>query len=197
MLINIYNNIYSVFNVIYDKLTDKMLNNEIKHNNIKRINDYNIITRSFFHIKAPFKKITYICDNLYLGNAYNASNYSYLKNNNINVIINATNEITNYFPNDFIYYKLDNLYDNNVSNINIYFDKYLKFLNNNINKKILIHCYMGSSRSVCLILLYLIKYKHMSIDESIIYLQSKTNTININLKFINDLKIYIKDNKFK
>ncbi len=56
---------------------------------------------------------------------------------------------------------------------------------------------MGSSRSVCLILLYLIKYKHMSIDESIIYLQSKTNTININLKFINDLKIYIKDNKFK
>lgn len=196
MLINIYNNIYSIFNVIYDKLTDKILNNEIKHNNIKRINDYNIITRSFFHIKAPFKKITYICDNLYLGNAYNASNYSYLKNNNINVIINATNEITNYFPNDFIYYKLDNLYDNNESNINIYFDKYLNFLNNHINKKILIHCYMGSSRSVCLILLYLIKYKHMSIDESIIYLQSKTNTMNINLKFINDLKIYIKNNKF-
>jgi len=116
MFIYLYDNIYSVVNVISDKLYDQIM---IKKTNkkIERINDYNLFIRTCYHITAPFKGITYVCDNIYLGNAYNASNFNYLKSLDIKIIINATNEINNYFPNNFIYHKLNNLYDNNESNI--------------------------------------------------------------------------------
>jgi len=39
---------------------------------------------------------------------------------------------------------------------------------------------MGSSRSVCLVLLYLIKYKNMNTIDAIDFLKIKRDTININ-----------------
>ena len=190
MLIKIYNNVFSIFNVIYDKISDKLIVNN-DNEEIKRINNYDIITRSLFHILAPFKEITHIDNNIYLGNAYNASNFTYLKSFNIKIIINASNEINNYFPEEFTYYKLLDIYDDNKSKINIYFDKFINIINDNKNKNILIHCYMGSSRSACLVLLYLIKVKKLNIDNAIQFLKKKSDTFNINIKFLNEIKSYI------
>ena len=52
----------------------------------------------FYNIfKNLFIEPTKMVDNIYLGNAYNASNFNQLDEFNITTIINVTNEIPNYF----------------------------------------------------------------------------------------------------
>ena len=60
------------------------------------------------------------------------------------------------------------------------------------NKKILVHCYAGRSRSVSIIIGYLIKYHKMTYNEAEQLIKSKRldNEININIGFIAQLKKY-------
>ena len=51
----------------------------------------------------------HIIDNIYIGNACNAADYYTMKNLNITHIVNVSQEISNYFPEDFNYFKIKNL----------------------------------------------------------------------------------------
>ena len=51
-------------------------------------------------------KMSSIIDNLYLGNACDASYFYKLKNADIKAIVNVTKEIPNYFEEDFHYYNI-------------------------------------------------------------------------------------------
>ena len=65
---------------------------------------------------------TYILDNIYLGNAYNARNYYDLLEKNIGLIINCTDEIPNYFQDHFEYHRID-VKDINHANIYPHLDE--------------------------------------------------------------------------
>ncbi len=149
----------------------------------------------FEHITAPIRPIIYIIDNIYLGNAYNASNYTYLKESNIKCIVNATSEIDNYFitSNEFIYMKLDGVIDNSESSIKGYFDDFIRFVNENKKSNILIHCFMGSSRSATLVVLYLVYFKQFYLDDAIKFVEDICYRVNINIIYIEELKEYIKE----
>lgn len=138
---------------------------------------------------------THVIDNIYLGSAYNAASYKILKELDIEVIINATTEISNYFPNDFIYSRYK-LYDNNKNSIK----KYLKKSFNNIieyQKKvrgnILVHCFMGSSRSASIVIYYLMrtqknnKNQLLNFDEAVSFLKQKRIIINPTFRLTKDL----------
>ena len=108
-----------------------------------------------------FEPPTHIIDNIYLGNAYNAAYYYGLKKNNIKMIINVTKEISKYYPEYFTYYQYE-LYDNNHDNIKDFLDdanKNIKDFQENKKGNILIHCFMGASRSASVVLYYLMKNK--------------------------------------
>lgn len=64
---------------------------------------------------------THIVDGIYLGSAFNAASFQTLKTHNIKVIINATSEISNYYPSDFLYLRYP-LYDNNKNRIKQYLE---------------------------------------------------------------------------
>ena len=55
-------------------------------------------------------------------------------------------------------------------------------------KNILIHCYMGSSRSATIISAYLIKYYNFTVSQSIQLLKKQRDIVNINNSFIEDLR---------
>lgn len=138
---------------------------------------------------------THIVDNIYLGSAFNAALYDTLKENNITTILNITREIRNYYPDDFQYIRYD-LYDNNKHSIQSYLEKAfttIRHQQDNTNGNILIHCYMGASRSASVVLYYLMKTKKnengefLSFDEALNFIKSKRSNVNPTFRFTKDL----------
>ena len=170
--------------------------NDIDDNDSPDNKDINIKKRIFVpkskleQIQTFFSEPTYIIDNIYLGSAFNASNYKSLKQNNIGLIINMTNEISNYYDDEIIYKKYG-LYDNNCEPILQYLDKtfedIIEFQKNYPNKNILIHCFMGASRSASILTYYIHKKFNLTIDDSIIFIKNKREIINLTTLFYNQL----------
>uniref|UniRef100_A0A6C0EHN3 Tyrosine specific protein phosphatases domain-containing protein n=1 Tax=viral metagenome TaxID=1070528 RepID=A0A6C0EHN3_9ZZZZ len=138
-------------------------------------------------------KLTYrptnIVDSIYLGNAYNACNLNDLESDNIGMIINITEEIPNYYPDKFNYYNIHTM-DDNDHHIKEFINDALEYILNyqkKSNKNILVHCFMGSSRSAAIVVAYYSLKYNKSIDESIKYVKDKRWIVNINVTFIQDL----------
>lgn len=145
---------------------------------------------------------THVIDNIYLGSAHNAAMLTDLQDLNIKAVINVTKEIPNFFPECFQYIRY-NLYDNNQHSIEKYLeDGYRQILNHRDNTEgnILIHCYMGASRSASLVIYYLMKtMKHadgnsFTFDDALQFIKKKRAIVNPTFRFTKDLakSFYIK-----
>ncbi len=127
-----------------------------------------------------------ILDRLYLGDRLTAYNQNYILNNNINVIVNATKDIPNFYDSnpEIKYYRVpveDNLASEELNSfyfcakslLPILFEEYMN------GKTILIHCFAGMQRSAALVLLFLIYYHkkvnniNMSVADAKFYILSK------------------------
>lgn len=125
---------------------------------------------------------------LYLGDASNAKNMTELSNLNIHTIVNMTHEAKNYYPEKFDYINFSwrdwlgfHIFDD--------LDDVCDQIHTKItqNRNVLVHCKMGLSRSVTVILAYLIKYKKMSFDDAYEYVKSIKSTVCPNDTFIENL----------
>jgi protein-tyrosine phosphatase len=100
-----------------------------------------------------------ILPNLYIGNRESSQNVSFLKNNNIKLIVNCSKNIKFVELDDIEKIRIP-IDDNRIfKNYDIL--KYLECLEiiekyRKENKNILIHCFMGSQRSATIILFFLI-----------------------------------------
>lgn len=133
---------------------------------------------------------THVIDNIYLGSAYNAASKTILDQHNIKFIINATKEITNYHESDpNLEYVRYALYDNNTHSIGTYLDESYKWITEKREKSgnILVHCYMGASRSASIVIYYLMKEHQYTFDEAVTFLRNKRPTVNPTFKLTNDL----------
>lgn len=138
---------------------------------------------------------TLIVDNIYLGSAFNAGSYDVLKKHDIRVIINVTAELSNYFPNDFIYYNYP-LYDDNKDGIIKYLDSAfdnIKYHQNNTSGNILIHCFAGASRSASIMIYYIMKTMVHDdgtpylFDEAAKFVRNKRSIVNPTFKLSKDV----------
>lgn len=168
----------------------------------KSIHTYNYNNKTIRmkqHNKSMFNQLydltyepTHIEDNIYLGNAYNARDYYWLKTNNIGLIVNCTVEISDYFnnENEFQYYRIPVL-DINGENIKDHVDNVLDAIDDfkakNEGKNILIHCFMGSSRSAAIVISYLINRKNMKLSTAIECVTNKRPIVNLNIDFYKQL----------
>jgi hypothetical protein len=181
--------ILACYRVLYDKTYDYFFK-QSTHPKIERIYPvntyydyfYNIINQYYFFFSSP----THIIDNIYLGSAFNAASYYTLINLQIKKIINVTQEITPYFNNDFEY-KIYKLYDNNHDDISTYLEDSYTYINNTTDN-VLVHCYMGSSRSATIVIYYLMKKYNMTLEESIKFVKEKRNIVNLTTKFKSELE---------
>ena len=130
-----------------------------------------------------------------MGSAFNAASYYDLKRNNIKVILNVTKEISTYYPDDFKYFNY-NIYDNNIESIEDYLEKAyqdIKKYQQEYDGNILVHCYMGASRSATVVLYYLMKEMKnesglpVTHTEALEYLKSKRPVVNPTHRFTKDL----------
>lgn len=120
--------------------------------------------------------MSYILENLYLGDRLNAFNSTFIQNKGINIIVNCSKDIPNVYQDnpEITYYRVpveDNLQENELNAFYFYCKGLLPFLYNEYisGKRILIHCFAGMQRSAGLMLLFLIYFhkKKYNIDLSI------------------------------
>lgn len=137
-------------------------------------------------LTSLFNNPIHIVDGIYLGNAINAASYYKLKELDVGLIVNVTKEIENYFEGEFEYLKFPVL-DNGLDDLSLTliesYEKILEYKKNNPFKNIVVHCYMGASRSVSVIVYYLIKQYSMTFEESIEVIKNKKHIINISTLF--------------
>ena len=111
-------------------------------------------------------------------------------------------EIPNYFENDVtknITYMKIPISDIEGSSIKDYLEKSYQFIIDSRDigtGNILVHCYMGSSRSAAVILYYIMKMYNKSLGDALEFIKEKRDIVNINTCFIEELKIIIINVKF-
>tara|TARA_B110000208_G_scaffold35160_1_gene46499 strand:+ start:3398 stop:4003 length:606 start_codon:yes stop_codon:yes gene_type:complete len=175
--------------MLYDKSTNYLFNDEIEdYKKTKRVFGQN--SQGISAVYDLTYEPTYISHNIFLGNAYNARNYYELISNNIGLIINCSADIPHYFEEEFEYVRV-NVYDQNNQDISPYLNEVSDTINRfklqNPDKNVLIHCFMGSSRSASILMGYLIKYEHYKTRDALNYLKDKRDIVNINIDFFTQL----------
>ena len=144
-----------------------------------------------------YLKPTKILPNLYLGSAFNAWDIQMLKKANINVIINVTKEIDNFYQDNlkFTYYKYPIADDNNEDITEILFKSYEQIdFHLESGNNILVHCYMGASRSATVVINYLMRKNNMDFSSAKKYVKDKRPIINLSELFAQTLDIEKNEN---
>ena len=158
----------------------------IEPRKIVRMNPRKSIFEDYFHFcKYP----TEVYPNLYLGSAYNAACYYTLSELGIKYVVNVSLEISNYYSNDMTYYRIP-IRDDNSESMQKYFkesfDKIDGFLAED-KGKVLVHCYMGASRSATIIANFISTKTGTDIADVLDILVEKRPIVNITEKFAKDL----------
>jgi tyrosine-protein phosphatase len=141
-------------------------------------------------LQMEINKITEINPQLFLGSGKNArSEPDEFKKLEIDVIINCCNDFSHKPKEKYIVeeYKID---DGVKGTIIDFLDPVSDSIHNHITngKKIYIHCMMGRSRSVSIVIYYLMKYEKMTYDEAYEKLLALRPIISPNEKFVEEIK---------
>lgn len=142
------------------------------------------------------KPATHIMDHIYLGSAFNAADYEWLKMNKIEIIVNVTPGITNYYSKEFIYHNIV-VEDLAHATLAPYYEDFYRLIMNNGNKKIFVHCFAGKSRSASLVLYYIMKKYGWEFEKAIKYMKGRRDSININCTFIDEIQQILRGDEKK
>ena len=163
--------------------------NRIKMNLKEELNMDNIIDTKK---EEDFNEI--LTDFLYISGYKTASTASDLQNLKITNIINCSGDLCENLSFSGIDYLTLNIRDNVSENIECLFFKCINYINEAKEKKgkVLIHCYKGVSRSVSVLISYLIFLNKWTYDEAFDFVQSKRAIANPNIGFYLQLKTFHK-----
>ena len=137
-----------------------------------------------------FNNLDLITDNIWLGNYFSSKNIEVLKKEGIEKVLTIMDDFGPvYKNNDFIHKKIE-IDDVETENIIQYFGECLNFMKD--NKKILVHCMAGASRSATIVIAYLMWTKKMKFIDALNYTQSKRTIVDPNSGFKEQLKMFEK-----
>ena len=147
--------------------------------------------------KYFIKNMSQVTENLYIGNIYAAQDMKKLLKVGIKKVLSLiTDNQLLLYPAD-IEHKLICIPDLPRENIIQYFGECLLFIDD--NKKILVHCVAGASRSATIVIAYIMWKNQLEFLEAIEYIKRIRPIINPNYGFIRQLKMFeelLKKNKY-
>ena len=158
--------------------------------------------RHMYHYYISYNEFSAneIIDNIYIGNVYDAHNIDELNKNNIKNVVSAVTGFENIYDDTFNHLSL-NLIDNENQNIIHYFEITYHYIDNIVSKnisssskekknKILIHCICGVSRSVTILIAYIIKKYNYNPTDALELVKKHRSIANPNNNFMNQLWVY-------
>lgn len=178
------NRVLSMLRVLYDTYMYKLStdkhdnNNENTNSNTlaipRKVTRHYVKKYSLNDYFGPYYEPVFVIDNIFIGSAFNAASSAIIDKFNIKYIINVTTNIGNYFS-DVTYVNVK-IEDNNSDSIDDYliptYNKLVEFKNRR-NGNTLVHCYFGASRSVCVVLFYLMKMYNMELYDALEFMKTK------------------------
>ena len=132
--------------------------------------------------------MNHIFKNIYLGDYRAAENENYLKMYDILSVVNCAAEL-DYNYKDIKSFELY-LYDMPEERILPIFETAYNFVKRHLNHNILVHCYMGISRSTSFVVFYLMKENGWDYNTCIEFIKEKRPIADPNYGFENQLKEY-------
>jgi protein-tyrosine phosphatase/rhodanese-related sulfurtransferase len=130
-----------------------------------------------------------ILPHLYLSCRKGASNKENLQKNNITRILNVTSEESEYqYLDGFTYHQIA-VEDSQEVDMLLYLPVAFAFIEEArlSNEKVLVHCHAGMSRSVTVIIGYLMKYHGHTLNSAYDYVRQKKSNISPNFGFLQQL----------
>ncbi|KAG9135560.1 hypothetical protein Leryth_002303 [Lithospermum erythrorhizon] len=131
-------------------------------------------------------------EGLYLGSVGAANNKIALKSLNVTHILTVANSLSPAYPQDFVY-KVINISDREDVKISEYFDECFDFIEE--AKRVggvLVHCFVGKSRSVTIVIAYLMRKRGMTFSEAFEFVKSRRPVAGPNAGFVLQLQNYEK-----
>ncbi|CAH8314339.1 unnamed protein product [Eruca vesicaria subsp. sativa] len=130
-----------------------------------------------------------IQEGLYLGSFAAACNKTFLKSSNVTHILTVASSLTPAHPDDFVY-KLVRVVDKEDTNLEIFFDECVDFIDEakKLGGSVLVHCFVGKSRSVTIVVAYLMKKHGMSLNQALEHVKSIRPVACPNAGFIKQLQ---------
>lgn len=135
--------------------------------------------------------IFHIIDNVYLSNIFGAHDLNLIEKNNITIVIRLSEDDNN----KTIYNKKIAFINCEIEDNYLYREELIKLCKTiyevivkTPHRNILIHCNEGQSRSVSMIIYYLIKKYNYSYDKAFEYIQNIKINIHPNFAFVEELK---------
>ncbi|TYH03641.1 hypothetical protein ES288_A09G235500v1 [Gossypium darwinii] len=146
-------------------------------------------TRTFREDTVPCE----IEEGLFLGSIAAANNMDALKSLNITHILTVASSLKPVHTNDFVY-KVIPVLDKEDTNLSQYFDECFNFIDEAKREGggVLVHCFVGKSRSVTIVVAYLMKKHGMSLSLALEHVRSKRPLASPNHGFIQQLKEFEK-----
>ncbi|KAH7522383.1 hypothetical protein FEM48_Zijuj07G0132500 [Ziziphus jujuba var. spinosa] len=147
------------------------------------------VTRWFKEDNVPTK----IEEGLFLGSVGAANNKDALKALNITHILTVAKSLGPAYPNDFVY-KVVNVMDKEEENLKQYFDECFNFIEEakRMGGGVLVHCFVGRSRSVTIVVAYMMRKHGMSLSQALDHVKSRRQQASPNAGFISQLEDYEK-----
>ncbi|KAF3455742.1 hypothetical protein FNV43_RR00384 [Rhamnella rubrinervis] len=132
-------------------------------------------------------------EGLFLGSVGASNNKDALKALNVTHILTVAKSLRPACPNDFVYKVIDVL-DREDENIKQYFEECFDFIDEakRAHGGVLVHCFMGRSRSVTIIVAYLMRKHGMSLSQALEHVKSRRKLAAPNAGFISELEDYEK-----
>jgi dual specificity MAP kinase phosphatase len=142
--------------------------------------------------------MSFVLPHLYIGSAKEAMDKEWLSSHKITHIINCASEIHNFFPTKYSYFNLM-MKDLNekIDHVLPYAYEYMKNVYMNPDNSILVHCYMGVSRSATVVIYFLMRYYNITLDRAYKFLKQKRSSIQPNIHYIEQLLNLAKQNEEK
>lgn len=136
-------------------------------------------------VPMPFE----ILPHLYLSCRKAASNKQILKSNSISRILNVTNEASEYQHLDGFTYHQIAVEDKHEVNMLECLPRAFSFIEEAkaANEKVLVHCHAGMSRSVTVVLAYLMKFEGFTLNNAYDFVKQKKSNISPNFSFMEQL----------
>jgi dual specificity MAP kinase phosphatase len=149
------------------------------------------------NLDKPCTEPVEIFDNfLFVGDQEIASNLDILRRFRLTFILNTAKECPNFFEDkpEFRYLRLD-LQDCATQNLDMdLFERSFQFIDEarSKNEKVYVHCRAGQSRSATIVISYLIRTFHWSLEKAYRFVQDKRPAVSPNLGFMAQLSKFEK-----